>query len=161
MIVGARKKRPEMPAIVADTTYRNAGERRAMITAFAADQPEARSLFNLVKITARNLQRSIDRLRSRIDEKHVLQVRWRQFRESGCDFKRIRMSELEGRSVIERAGGPADCIRNFCARVAGVHAPQARAGVEKRAPALVVEIHSFRSGKHPGAAAKGSIGGER
>src|SRR5579862_2529701 len=161
MIVGPGKKRAEMPAVVPDPADRNSGKRRAVIAAFAAYQPEAGPLSNLVEVAARDFQRGIDRLGTRIDEEHMIQSGRCQVGYPACDFKSSRVSELECRRVVECTGCCPDRVRDLRTPVTCIHAPKARAGIEERPPALVVEMHAFGSREHPRRATEGPICRER
>jgi hypothetical protein len=123
MIVRSRKKRPERPPIVADSAYRNARERRAVIALLPSQQPKPLTVPDLLEPGPRQFERRIDRLRTGIDEENVVKP-WRsQFREPCRQLERRRMAKLESGRIIEHARGRPDCLHDGLASVTCVDTP--------------------------------------
>ncbi len=77
-VIDAGHQRAELLAVGDDAAHGDAAEADAMIAAFAADQPYARSLAAHFVEGKRDLERGVDRFRAGIAEEHMVEVAGRQ-----------------------------------------------------------------------------------
>src|SRR5258705_8895624 len=124
-VIDAGKQGAEQFAVVDDAADRDAAEADPVIAALAPDQPGARP-FSAHRLPGeRDLERGVDRLRTRIAEEHVVEVAGRERRYPVGELEGLRMAELEGRRIVELGGLALDRGHDRVAVVAGIAAPQA------------------------------------
>src|SRR4029077_11744855 len=90
-VIDTGQERAEEFAIVDDAANRNAAEAHAMIAALTPDQSGAAALPAHIMIGERDFERGVDRLRSRIAEKHAVEVARCQRRNPAGELERRRM----------------------------------------------------------------------
>src|SRR5579872_6369657 len=100
-MIHSGQKRAEEFAVVDNTADRNAAKAHAVITALAADQAGPAALPAYVVIGERNLEGGIDRLGAGIAEEYPVEVAGCERGEPAREFERFRMSEVEGRRVVQ------------------------------------------------------------
>ena len=160
-MVDARQERAEIFAVVDHAANRNAAEANAVIGALAADEALARAIAPHVVIGERDLERRVAGLGARIAVEHVIEVARRKLGQARRELERQRMGELEGRREIELRRLPLDRSHDRRPVVSGVAAPQARRGVEDRAPLGRVIMHVLGARDEPRLLLEGAIGRER
>ena len=148
VIVRARKKRPIGVAVVADAANRDPGEGHAVITLLASDQAKAAALPDLVEIGARDLERRIARLRAGVDQEHMVEPFGRHAGELLRQRKCRGVRKLKGRGVVQLVRRARNRLGDRFASMTRIHAPQTGAGIEQRAPALVVIVHAVCAREH-------------
>ena len=141
-MVGATQQRAKGFAVINDTTDGNAAEANPVIAALAANQAGTRALTDGALIGQGDLQRGIDRLRPGVCEKHLV-VAVDHGRQFGGEFKRQRMTQLEGRRVVQRFDLFLDSFDNAASAVARVAAPETGGCVQNLAIILGLVIHAL------------------
>ena len=86
---------PKNLAVVDDAADRNAAEADAVIAALAADQAGALALAADVVVGERDLQRGVDRLRTRIAEEHVVEIARRERGDAARELEGLWMARTE------------------------------------------------------------------
>jgi len=92
----------------------------------------------------RNFQGCIDRLRTRICEKHMVKIPPRHHVDQAfCQFKRPRMPHLERGGKIEGCHLFLNRFDNFWATMTRIHTPQPRCAVENLTTIMSGIVHIF------------------
>ena len=145
-MIGAGQSHAELLAVGDHAADRDAAEADAVIAALAADQPHPRRIAAHSVIGERDLQRGIDRLRTGIAKKDMIEIARRQLGDAGGQFKRLRMAELEGRREIHFRCLFLDRGDDRRAVMPGVGAPQAGGSVEDLAAVRREVVHVLGAG---------------
>ena len=108
-MIDAGEQRAEEFPVVDDAADRDAAEADAVIAALAADQARARALAAHIVVRERDLERGVDRLRTRIAEEHVVEIARRQRGDAARQLERLWMARI-GRPARSRVPPPARWI---------------------------------------------------
>jgi len=152
--------RGELASIRLDAAERNSAEAHAVIAARAADESNTLRLALRLPIGERDLERRIDRLRSRVAEEHAVDLLGQHPRELLRELEGERMSHLERRRVVHDAGLFADGRGDRFAAMAGVHAPEAGGAVEDLSAVSGGIVHVFRGDEHARRALERAVRGK-
>ena len=156
-VVDAGEERAKELPVIDDAADRDAAEADAVIAALAADEAGARAVAAHVVIGERDLECGVDRLRTRIAEEHMVEIAGREGRDAACEFKRVRMSELECRCVVELLRLALDRRDDRVAVVARIAAPQAGSAVEHSAAVVGVIVHPLGPRDQPRRLLEGAV----
>ena len=160
-VVDAGQHVAELLAVGDHAADRDAAEADAVIAALAADEAGARALAPGLVVGERDLQRRVDRLGAGIGEERVVEIARRQQREPRGQLEHLGMAVLEGRRVVELGRHLLDGLDDRLAAVAGVHAEQARGGVDHLGAVRLEVMHALGAGEQARALLEGAVGGER
>src|SRR5262249_30491296 len=127
----------------------------------AADQARARPFPANVVIGERDLERGINRLRSRIAEKGSIEPRWRQGRNAARQLEGLRMRKLKRWRVVELRRPVLDGSDDRIALMAGMAAPQTRRRIQNAATLRREIVHVLRPREQPRRSLERPIGRER
>ena len=142
-VVDAGDAGAEKLAIRAEAAHRDAAEVDAVVAALAPDEPEASVVAARAVIGERDLERAVDRLRTGVREKHALEALRRDRREPLGKIEGERMTHLERRCEVHLRGLALDRLHDLRPAMAGVHAPEAGAGIEDLAAVGRPVVHAL------------------
>ena len=160
-MVDARQMRRKRAAVVDHAADRHAAEADAVIAALAADQAGARRLAGGALIGERDLQRGVDRFRTRIGEEDAVEALRRDLGQPLGEVERQRMAHLERRREVEGHQLPLDRCGDLPAAVAGIDAPQARRAVDHLAAVDGRVVHALGGGEQARRGLELPVGRER
>src|SRR4029078_9079111 len=132
-MVDAGEKSAEPLAVVGGAADRGATEVDAMIAALAADQADFRSIALCPVIGERDLERSLDRLGSRVGEEYVIEARRGDVDKLRRALEGPRMAHLEAAGEIELADLLADRLDDLGPAMPGIDTPQTRCAIDHTA----------------------------
>ena len=148
-MIDASEHRAEGLAVGDHPADRNPTEPDTVIPSLAADEPRAGALATRLVVGERDLQRRLDRFRSRCRQQHMIEITRRHQGQSRSQRERIGVRILERRREIEPAGRLLDGFGDGRAAVAGVHAIEPRRRIQNLAPVRRCQKHARRARKHP------------
>ena len=160
-VVDPRQQRPRPGlAVRRDAAHRDAAEAYAVVAALAPDETRARGLTARAVPGEGDLQCRVDRFRSGVGEKHVIEPLGRDFHQLVCQRERPRMTHLEGRRVVQGLELARDRLSDLPAAVSRVDAPQSRDRIEDLSPLGGPVVHAARFREQPGFRLELAVGGE-
>src|SRR5205814_5353453 len=99
-VIDAGNAGAEVLAVMGEAADRDAAEIYAVVTALAANEPEALRLAARTVIGERDLEGAVDRLGTRVGEEDALEALRRNGGQPVSELERDRMAHLEGRGEI-------------------------------------------------------------
>ena len=147
--------------VVDQAAHRDAAEADAVIAALAADQSRACRLTGGALIGERDLQRGVDRFRTRIGEEDAIEAFRRNRGKPLGEIERQRMAHLERGREVELHQLLFDGSRDLAAAVAGVDAPEAGRAVDHLAAVDGGVVHALGGSEHARCGLELPVGRER
>ncbi len=160
-VIDPRDQGAEHLAVRGHAAHAHAAEIDAMIAALAPDQAHALAFAALAVIGDGDLQRRLDRLRTRIGEEDVVQAAGHQGGEARGQSERLGMAHLEGGGIIQLRRLLCDGFDDPGAAMAGIAAPQPGNAVQHVAAIGGLVIHALRADEEARIGLELPIGGER
>jgi hypothetical protein len=120
-----------------------------VIGALAADEACARRIAPHTVIGEGDLERGIDRFRPRVGEERVIEAARGNLHQLVGELEGTGVAHLERRRVVHALELRADRRGDLAPSVPGIHAPQARHGVEDLASVGGPVLHAARAREQP------------
>jgi hypothetical protein len=129
-MVDIAQKRAEIAAVTGDAGNRQPAEAHAVIGLGPADQLHPVRIAPDLVIRPRDLERGIDRLRSRIGEEHPVEPGGGEAGDPLRQHESGRMAHLEGRDIVHPRRLILDRPHDPRLIMAGIHAPEPGHGIQ-------------------------------
>jgi hypothetical protein len=160
-VVDARQMSRKGSAVRHHAADRHAAEADAVIAALAADQARPRPLADGALVGQRDLQRGVDRFRTRIGEEDAIETFGRDLGQPLGEIERERMAHVERGREVEVHQLPLDGRRDLAAAMAGIDAPKAGRSVDHLAAVDRCVVHALGGSEQAGRFLELPVGRER
>jgi hypothetical protein len=160
-VIDAAEQGAEHLAIRDDAADGDAAEVDAVVAALAPDEPGARALAARAVVGDRDLERRLDRLRSRVGVEDLGQALGRDLDQPLGQFEGQRVRHVERRGEVEFGRLALDRLDDLRPVVSRVDAPQSGAGIEDLPPVRGPELHARGTGQQPRRLLELAVGSKR
>lgn len=140
-VIDASEKRTKGLAVPRYAANCDAADARPMIAPFATDQPNPGVFATNLMIGKSCLERGVDCLRPGVRKEDVVHPNGREIGAAPSKFKRLRMSHLKGRRIVQLFDLSLNGLNDSWTGMASIAAPEASRSIENNATVTCPVMH--------------------